>query len=303
MKVLVTGGSGFIGGNLTKRLIQDGHEVTIVSTGAESKIDGVKKVLYMGLTGIDFCFVKGQDIVFHQMGNNDTLCKDRSEMYLANYYGPQKLFVEAALGGCKQFVYASSTAVYGNSPAPYTEDTPADPLNVYAESKLDFDRWAMQFAKDRKLKVSGLRYCNVYGPGEKHKGSRMSMIGQMLRTHWDGELPIQLFENGEQKRDWVYVKDVVEANILASNRTKGDYGEIYNIGSGTARTFNEIAQTIFTVTKRQNAIKYIPNPISNSYQNHTECNIEKAGQQFNYYPAFDLKDGIREYSTFVRFTS
>ncbi len=309
-RVLITGGTGFIGSNLTKRLVQDGHEVTVVSTGSESKIEGVKKILYMGLTGIDFCFVKNQDIVFHLMANNDTLCQDHAEMFLANYYGPQKLFTEAAIGGCENFVYASSTAVYGNSPAPYTEDTPTNPLNPYAESKLEFDRWAMQFAKDRKRTVTGLRYCNVYGPGEDHKGKRMSMIGQLIRQLDHKYSTVKLFEHGEQKRDWVYVEDVVQANILAAYRARAFHtsswqpapGEIYNIGSGVASTFNEIVKTIveldpkrFDALPWREQIEYIPNPIADAFQNHTLCDIKKAGQHFGYRPAFDLKQGIEKY--------
>jgi ADP-L-glycero-D-manno-heptose 6-epimerase len=301
-KVLVTGGSGFIGRNLTKRLIDDGYEVTITATGTEPILPGVAKILYMGLEGIDWKHVYGQDIVIHQMANNDTRCQDESEIFRANVYGPIKLFTEAAKGGCRKFVYASSTAVYGNEPAPYFEDvTPINPLNKYAVSKAKFDEFAMRFADEANVNVTGLRYCNVYGPGEENKGRRMSMVGQMLRAMYCGK-EVMLFEPGDQRRDWVYIKDVVEANILAMTRSSvGRNGNIYNIGSGMSYTFNEVFNTIMEVMKERFLLytfgkpKYIPCPFSAEYQSHTECNIEKARHDLGYTPSFDLRSGVKEY--------
>jgi ADP-L-glycero-D-manno-heptose 6-epimerase len=301
-KVLVTGGGGFIGRNLTERLVKDGHETTITSTGSEPT-GNVQKVLYHSLAGIDWKSVRGMDVVFHQMANNDTRCLDREEMYRTNVRAARKLFEVALDGGCKKFVYASSTAVYGNAPAPYTEDTPIQPLNPYAESKAAFDDFAMDFAKENNVSVIGLRYCNVYGPGESHKGKRMSMIGQILRKMLSNE-EIVLFKDGTQKRDWAYIKDVVDANILASesNRTG-----IYNIGAGGSWSFNEVFEEAWTAMKIRTAyggienapkvphIKYIDCPFPESYQSHTECCIEKASRELGYSPKYDIKTGIREY--------
>lgn len=298
MRVLVTGGSGFIGQHLTKRLIKDGHEVLITSTGAEPKVEGVHKVLYMGLTGIDWKEINKLDVVFHQMANNDTRCSDEREMFLANVYGPSQLFDKAAAGGCKRFVYASSTAVYGESPAPYVEDkTEVRPLNVYGHSKAKFDTFAMKFARDYDVTVTGLRYCNVYGPGEEHKGKRMSMIGQIINSMLNNET-VKLFTDGEQKRDWIHVSDVVEANLLAMNREKGRAGEIYNIGSGKAETFNTIIE-IIRIFRRSypmnSAVEYIDCPFADEYQNFTECNIDKARRDLGFEPKYDLALGISNY--------
>lgn len=300
MKILVTGGSGFVGRNLTEELVKHGHEVTITSTGAEPIIPGVKKVLYMSLDGIDWREVHGLDVLFHQAANNDTRCQDESEMNRANVDGPMKLFQYAVDGGCKNIVYASSTAVYGSEPAPYVEGvTPVKPLNVYGHSKAKFDEFAMQFAEERKVNVTGLRYCNVYGPGEEQKGKRMSMIGQILRDMLAHKRP-KLFEPGDQKRDWVYVKDVVEMNLLAMGRPAEEpWGRIYNTGSGTASTFNEIVHRINALMcgKEPWPIQpeYIPCPFSAEYQNHTECGIEKARQELGFSPGYDLRTGIWNY--------
>lgn len=299
-RILVTGGSGFIGKHLTERLVKDGHEVTITSSGAEQTIPGVHKVLYMSLEGIDWNYVYNQDVVFHQMANNDTRCQDEEEMQRANVHGPITLFHKALKGGCRNFVYASSTAVYGASPAPYIEGiTRTEPLNAYGRSKLEFDQFAPIFARERKVKVTALRYCNVYGPGEDHKAKRMSMVGQILR-HILHRVPPVLFEPGDQKRDWIYVSDVVEMNILAMDREikEGEsFFKVYNCGSGTAHTFNEIVDIINDLLLKKKRIKprYIPCSFKEQYQNHTECCIEKARAELGFSPRFDLRSGIREY--------
>jgi ADP-L-glycero-D-manno-heptose 6-epimerase len=249
----------------------------------------------MGLEGINWKNVAGQDAVIHLMANNDTLCTDREEMMRANVYGPIKLFTTAVKGGCKRFVYASSTAIYGDSPAPYCESlTPAKPLNIYAESKLMFDKYAMTFAEASKVSVIGLRYCNIYGPGEEDKGRRMSMIGQIIRKRMKNQ-PIKLFEFGEQKRDWVYIKDVVRANALALLATKGNTQFICNIGSGKAHSFNKVVETIDKELNSKSEIHYIPCPFEAQYQHYTECKIDIAKEILGYCPEFDLEVGIKDY--------
>jgi ADP-L-glycero-D-manno-heptose 6-epimerase len=302
MRILVSGGSGFIGSHITERLIKDGHEVTITSTGSEPKISGVHKVLYPSLEGIDWRHVHGMDVVVHQFANNDTLCEDENELWRANFYGPIKLFSTAFDGGCKNFVYASSTAVYGNSPAPYVEGaTEVKPLNKYGASKAKFDEFAMKFAEENKLRITGLRYCNVYGPGEDHKGKRMSMVGQLLRRMMKLKRPT-LFTPGDQKRDWIYVKDVVEMNVKAMERAEETpWGRIYNCGNGTATSFNEVVATINNYLHTQMGIivplepEYVTCPFAEAYQNHTECDITKARNELGFIPRYDLKTGVEEY--------
>lgn len=301
MNILVTGGGGFIGRNLVKRLLKDGHEVTVTSTGSEP-VAGVKKVLYMSMMGLDWDYIYQTkfDVVFHQMANNDTRCMDEKEMNLANFDGPEKLFNIAFWSGCRRFVYASSTAVYGNAPAPYTEDTPIKPLIPYARSKAMFDEFAMSFATRLQVSMVGLRYCNVYGPGEENKGKRMSMIGQIIRK-MIAQDPITLFKDGSQKRDWVYVDDVVEANILASQQpVRSGQGTIYNIGSGRSWSFNDIVDYATVVLSKNGIsynipVNYIDCPFPDEYQTHTECQIEKAKKNLAFSPKHDLRSGIEAY--------
>lgn len=300
MRVLVTGGAGFVGRNLTKRLVDEGHEVTIIASGVEPIPEGVRKVLYTSLNGINWGTVKNQDVVFHQMANNDTLCMDVYEMERMNLHDSSHLFHVAADGGCRKFIYASSTAVYGASPAPYDENsTPTVPLNPYGQSKLKFEAFAKDFGTQEGIVAIGLRYCNVYGPGEEQKGRRMSMIGQILRTMMRGQRPV-LFEFGEQKRDWVYVSDVVDINMAAM---QSDQNGIYNVGSGCAWSFNEIVAAINEVTGQNITPIYKPCPFADRYQNHTECKIEKARGYLAWSPKYDLRSGIKAYWEYLTASS
>jgi ADP-L-glycero-D-manno-heptose 6-epimerase len=292
VKVLITGGSGFVGRNLTQRLVKEGHEITITSTGSEPVVPGVKKVLYMGLNGIDWTKVCNQDIVFHLMANNDTLCKDYEEMFRANVSGPVDLFNFALKHGCKKFVYASSTAVYGSEQAPYIEEkTPINPINIYGQSKAVFDEFAISFAKENDVNVIGLRYCNIYGPGEDQKGRRMSVIGQILRNMLANKRPV-LFKNGEQKRDWIYVDDIVEANILSMQK---NISGVFNIGSGESHSFNEIIEVINKLLKSNIQPEYIECPFLDNYQSYTECDITKAKRELGFDPKFSFLSGIETY--------
>ena len=301
VKIFVTGGTGFVGRNIVERLVKEGHEVTITSSGIGPHYPGVKKILYRGFEGIDWKYLRGQDAVVHQFANNDTRCQDESEMFRANVDGPIKMFTAAVEGGCKKFVYASSTAVYGAQPAPYVENTTlVKPLNVYGQSKAKFDEFAMKFAQDHQVLVTGFRYCNVYGPGETHKEKRMSMIGQLLRQMLAGKRPA-IFKDGEQKRDWIYVQDVVQANMLAlARKAEEPFGRIYNLGSGVATTFNEIIRTINDVLREKLgrsplATEYIDCSFASEYQSFTQCGMDKAKKELGLTIQYDLRAGIAAY--------
>jgi ADP-L-glycero-D-manno-heptose 6-epimerase len=298
MKVLVTGGTGFIGSNLAKELVDLGHDVTITGCSTERTVEGAK-VLNLSLTGIDWSETRYMDVVFHQAANNDTLDQNSRQMTIENVYAPSELFKMAYKGGCRRFVYASSTAVYGNSPPPYVEsETILEPLNPYARSKKDFDDFAMHFAENtHNVKVVGLRYCNVYGPGEAHKGRRASMIFQLAKKIVARETP-KLFKNGDQKRDWIYVKDVVRANLLAA---KYDGSGIFNCGTGTATSFNDLIKYINNATDRFHPVEpeYVDNPYEDAFQNFTQCDMSLAKKELGFKPKYSIKKGIKETVKYV----
>ncbi|MFH1282365.1 MAG: NAD-dependent epimerase/dehydratase family protein, partial [bacterium] len=216
MRCVITGGTGFIGSNLALHLIEQGDEIIITGHDAEQKLPPFKgRYLQPTFLGFDWDSVGKVDALFHQAAINDTTNMDRDQMLKANFESSKQLFEKMVDMGCRRIVYASSTAVYGDLPAPYKEHVPLKPLNPYAESKKALDEFAMNFAKEHPdVIIVGLRYCNVYGPREDHKGKRASMIYQLAQQMINGNP--RIFKYGEQKRDYIYVKDVVTANMLAA---------------------------------------------------------------------------------------
>lgn len=290
MKILVTGGTGFIGSNVTKALVEQGHEVTVIGRTGECRVEGAR-FLQMPLDCLDMEVIGQQHVCVHQAANNDTTDMDAVGMNQANVYGPMNLFTRLAEYGCRKFVYASSTAVYGDAPAPYFEDkTPLQAMNPYGKSKVLFDEFAMDFAAETGLDVVGLRYCNVYGHNEHHKGKRASMVFQIWQGMKEGRAP-RLFADGEQKRDWCFIKDVVAAN-LAALEYKGY--NIFNVGSGKATSFNEIVRLLNQELGTSFVPEYIDNPYQAAYQNFTECNLDKSRERLNWQPVYDLAFGIQE---------
>jgi ADP-L-glycero-D-manno-heptose 6-epimerase len=296
MRALITGGTGFIGSNLTNALIQQGYEVIITGHDAEQKLQCSSiKILQPSFIGLNWDAIGSVDVVFHQAAINNTTLNDRDEMCRANVDSSIRLFDEMLARGCKRFVYASSTAVYGNGDVPYQEAQELNPLNPYAESKMLFEAHANKLAAAHTdIIIVGLRYCNVYGPGEEHKGSRASMIYQLAAQMLKGNP--RLFKYGEQKRDYIYVKDVVEANLLASKANKST---IVNCGSGVATEFNSLVEILNKALNINRIPEYIDNPYKLNYQSYTKCDMTQAKELINFVPQYGIEQGIEEYIKYL----
>lgn len=292
MKCLVTGGTGFIGSNLALHLQELGHEVIITGNESEQPLPEFKgKRLYPGLTGIDWKQIDGIDAVFHQAAINNTRMMDRREMLHGNLGASLHLFRHVAEQGCRRIVFASTTAVYGRNPSPYKEEGPFDLNTPYAESKklLEEAAWDIQMEFPGLVTV-GLRYCNVYGPRENHKGSRSTMIHQFAGQMVKGNP--KLFKYGEQKRDYIYVKDVVKANLCSLEAPEST---VVNCGSGRATTFNRIVEILGEVTGMIRTPEYIDNPFEGNYQNDTTCDMTKAEKSIGFVPSYTIENGIKDY--------
>lgn len=296
--ILVTGGNGFIGSNLVKNLIKNNKNIKIDIFDKD-----FNKEVFSGLELQSINFIPGKleyiksgefskkyHHIFHQGAITDTTVMDEDFMLKVNTESFHQL-VELAVKSNATLVYASSAATYGNSEAPNIVGKGETPTNVYGESKLKMDKVAYEYMKKYpELKIIGLRYFNVYGPGESRKGKMSSMILQLYHQIKDGKNP-RIFKYGEQKRDFVYVKDIVQANIKAAI-----YGEsgVYNVGFGEARTFNDIVLILKKILKSEKETEYFDNPYS-FYQNLTQADISNTKLKLKYNPEFTLEKGIRDY--------
>ena len=303
MRILVTGGAGFVGSNLAKRLEQVGHEVVVLdnfSSGDFSNLVGFHgDVISMGRESPgggggwrEPC--RQCDVIFHEASITDTTVTDQLHMMQNNVEGFRMVLGWAGKWAAR-VVWASSAAVYGNLMAPNKlSDTPA-PLNVYGYSKLAMERLAARWAAEHaKFPVIGLRYFNVYGPGERHKGKFASMIWQLSLQVKAGKRP-RVFSPGDQKRDFVSIEDVIEANLLAMKAERAERAMVFNVGCGKAHSFNEVIAGLNRALGTKLEPEYFENPYA-FFQNHTEADISETQRVLGYKPRFaDVAEGIAAY--------
>jgi ADP-L-glycero-D-manno-heptose 6-epimerase len=297
MRTLVTGAAGFVGSNLALALAGAGHEVV--------GLDDFTLGNFANLQGFAGDFVAADladpaawtdrvgdvDAVFHQAAITDTTVTDQKRMLRSNVEAFRLLLRWAAERGVATVVYASSAGIYGDGPAPMRETAEPRPLNVYAFSKRVMEKVAADFVRTRpKMRVVGLRYFNVFGPRERFKGAAASMIWQLALQMRAGKRP-RVFEAGEQYRDHIYVKDVVQANLLAA---KSAPSGAYNVCTGKKTTFNEIIRFLNPVLGTRFEPEYFKNPYS-FYQNETLGDPALARRAFGFTAEFSVEKGVRDY--------
>jgi ADP-L-glycero-D-manno-heptose 6-epimerase len=194
-----------------------------------------------------------------------------------------------------RIIYASSASTYGPASEASAESDGAVPANIYAFSKTIMDNIATREAKaSPDWTVIGLRYFNVYGPREAHKGVPASMVYHLAHQMKAGQRP-RIFKQGEQKRDFVYVKDVVEGSILALEARESG---IYNLGCGQARSFNELIDILNKCLGTKFLADYIDNPHAH-YQNFTDADLDKVRNALGYQPQFPLEAGVKDYMNWL----
>lgn len=295
-KYLVTGGAGFIGSNIAKTLEAQGHEVTVLDDFSKNghfknligfKGDVITADLFEYMP-TDMYF----DAIFHEAAITDTTVMDQKAMMEQNVEAFKNLLSFAAENEIKKVVYASSAATYGNGPVPNVETQPTHPENVYGFSKAIMDNVARQFAEDNNdMTIIGLRYFNVYGPGEYYKGKMASMVYQLYNQMKAGKRP-RVFKNGEQQRDFVYVKDIVKINLCALNN--GKETGVYNAATGIPRDYNTIIRCLNKELGTNLEPEYIDNPYP-FFQLKTQADITKSKEKLGYEPDYSLEAGIADY--------
>jgi len=310
--ILITGGAGFIGSSLAFEIQKRYPDVKITvfdkfNTKEKRENENFKYFGdYKNLIGLKAEIISGDlsnkhdvndllnnkyDIIFHQGAISDTTVLNQAEVLETNTMS-FKYFIEYCLANNCKLIYASSAGTYGNSLSPNIVDFGEVPENIYGYSKLQMDEIARTYLDlHKELHIVGLRYFNVYGPREIYKRRTSSMILQLAKQALENK-KVKLFKFGEQCRDFVFIKDVVEANILA---IKGSSG-IYNVGSGVSRSFNDIIKILEESLNIKISVEYIDNPYS-FYQNNTCADLIKSISGLNYIPQYSLEDGISEYVT------
>jgi ADP-L-glycero-D-manno-heptose 6-epimerase len=301
LRALVTGSAGFIGSNLAKRLCALGHSVVAAdsfrSAHFSNLIDFTGDVLTLAHSqDVDSIKAVGPfDAIFHQasltgvVGSAGEDQSDQQKMMLNNVETFRQL-LNWAVATEARIVWASSCSIYGRGKVPMKESQPPDPLNIYAFSKLTMERMALRYADRLAYPIVGLRYSNVYGPGEDHKGKLASMIHQLAKQMRAGKRP-RIFTPGQQRRDFVYIDDVVQANLNAMQANKTC---TVNVGAGTSWTFNQVVAELNRVLQTDLPPDYFENPYSFT-QDWTETDLTLAKQMIDYTPAFDLKRGVDAY--------
>ena len=295
-KYLVTGGAGFVGSNIAKALEAEGHEVTVLDDFSKNghfknligfKGDVITCDLFQSVPH-DMYF----DAIFHEAAITDTTVMDQKAMMEQNVEAFKNLLNFAADNEIKKVIYASSAATYGNGPVPNVETQPTHPENVYGFSKVIMDNVARQFSEDNNdMKIIGLRYFNVYGPGEYHKGKMASMVYQLYNQMKAGNRP-RVFKYGEQQRDFVYVKDIVKINLCALKN--GKETGVFNAATGVPRDYNAIIACLNKELGTNLEPEYIDNPYP-FFQLKTQADITKSKEKLGYEPDYTLEKGIEDY--------
>lgn len=303
MRVVITGGAGFIGSRLALHL-QEQNEVLVVdkmrseerfSNGNLQSFGHFKNLLEFNgeLYVSDICESKTlqkirefkPEVIFHQAAISDTTAMNQNAVLQTNlnsFYD----FIALAVQLNAKLIYASSAAVYGDAPSPQRVGFSEAPKNPYAFSKLMMDKLASKFYD--KAHIVGLRYFNVYGDGEFFKDKTASMVLQFGLQMLGGQKPRLFVGSDKIFRDFVYVKDVVSANLAALETKCG----VYNVGTFKARSFTDIVDILQKELGTNYEYEYIPNPYAKAYQFHTQAG---KNEHFNYAPKFSLEDGIKSY--------
>jgi ADP-L-glycero-D-manno-heptose 6-epimerase len=298
-KVLVTGGAGFIGSNLALELQGRFPEawVVVVDDFRSGNFENLREfrgdVVGADVSRLDWDAQFGKekfDVIFHEASITDTTEHDQLLQVHDNVEGFRRL-LDYAKTRRTPVVYASSAATYGQTTGVNREEQPGRPANVYAFTKMILDNLARRHGSGHgAIKIVGLRYFNVYGPREKHKLKASSMIFQLAEQMRAGRRP-RVFKHGEQKRDFVYVKDVVAETIAALESAKNT---VYNAGSGKARSFNDIIAILNKELRTDLEPEYFDNPYP-FYQSYTEADMSRAKKELEFVPQYSLEKGIADY--------
>ena len=282
MKYLITGGAGFVGTRLVRRLVDAGHELVVIDNQFLGRLSNLNGVIHK----IDFRSsfagnLFGFDGIIH-LGMPSSTGMYRDEPFLAsNVIGEFLGIMDVARHSNCKVVFASTSSLYNKNIPPFKEDMYIYPTDLYTEVRFTMERWGEVFNQLFGVKNIGLRFFSIYGENEHHKGKYANIISQMMWSKEKGET-FEIYGDGSTTRDFIYVEDVLDAIMLALN-SDVDCG-IFNVGTGKLYSMKEIAEMIGA------DVKYVPNPLKN-YVDKTLADITLAEQKLG----FKAKKTVEEY--------
>jgi UDP-N-acetylglucosamine 4-epimerase len=314
---LVTGSAGFIGSHLVESLLRLDQEVVSLdnfATGYRRNLDEVRaavgadawrrhRFIEADIADLAACreACKGVSVVLHQaaLGSVPRSIDDPLRTHAANATGFLNLLVAARDGGAGRFVYAASSSTYGDHPGlPKVEETIGRPLSPYAVTKYVNELYADVFGRCYGTATIGLRYFNVFGPRQDPEGAYAAVIPRWVATMLRGEA-VRIFGDGETTRDFCYIANVVQANVLAATTAaSGAIGEVYNVAVGGRMSLNDLARTLRDLIGERHRGLAVPPPVHAEFRTgdvrHSQAAIDKAQRLLGYAPTHDVRTGLRE---------
>lgn len=289
--VLVTGGAGFIGSHLSQALLDKGYQVRVLdnlSYGNRSWVPTDAELIEGDITDLSVCVraMRGVVGVFHcaAMSRSGPSMDNIDACTQTNIVGTQHILTAARDEGVKKIIYSGSSTYYGNQPVPHREyATPGEFLNVYALSKRVGEQYCLLFDETYNLPCIILRYFSVYGPRQPREGAYALVMGIFLER-WAQSAYLEIHGDGEQRRDFIHINDVVNANILAFE--SNIHHEIFNIGSGTNTSIKELANII--------SPNQIHQPRRSNDAESTLADISQTTDKLQWKPTVSLEEGIKD---------
>ncbi|OAG27897.1 SDR family oxidoreductase [Thermodesulfatator autotrophicus] len=309
MEFLITGGAGFIGSNIAEYLLREGYKVRVLDNFCNAsrenlafleEIPGAKArftLIEGDIRDLKLCeeACQGVDYVFHEaaLGSVPASVEDPGTYQEVNATGTLNILQAAGKAGVKRLVYAGSSSAYGDSgeefPSPKKEDMLPNPMSPYAVTKLSGEYFCKIFPELYGLETVILRYFNVYGPRQDPKSQYAAVIPKFITSLLKGEPPT-IFGDGDQTRDFIFVEDVVKANLLACKADKNAVGEVINVASGKAISINELYRIIAEIIGTDIKPDYAPSRAGDV--RHSLADISKARHLLNLKDLTSLEEGL-----------
>jgi len=299
-RVIVTGGAGFVGSNIVRRLLERGAFVVVLDdffTGSEVNLpQGEPKLEVVRGSVTDFDLVRGivktATLVIHAAARNIIAStKNPRDDFETNIGGTLNVLMAAKGTGVRRVVYSSSASVYGNPRyLPINEDDGIDTLTPYAVSKLAGENYCRAFYESQGVSTAVVRYSNVYGPAQRPDNPYCGVIAKFFESARKGE-SLRIHGDGDQTRDFTYVDDAVNATLLAATSQKAD-GQIYNVATGRETTINQLAQAVIKIVGGPGGLEYIDRRDIDNIRRRV-LNIEKIRRELRWVPAVTLENGLR----------